>query len=147
VKYAWRLKTNTKGQSTRSIARRILMVMRSLLSVVDDDESVRESLPDLLREFGFDVRAFSSAEEFLASDCVGQTRCLILDIAMPGMSGPDLQRELTQRQQQIPIVFITALADETVRPRVLAQGAVECLFKPFTEEALREAVHAALRVS
>jgi FixJ family two-component response regulator len=147
VKYAWRLKTNTKGQWTRSIARRILMVMRSLLSVVDDDESVRESLPDLLREFGFDVRAFSSAEEFLASDCVGQTRCLILDIAMPGMSGPDLQRELTQRQQQIPIVFITALADETVRPRVLAQGAVECLFKPFTEEALREAVHAALRVS
>jgi FixJ family two-component response regulator len=147
VKYAWRLKTNTKGQWTRSIVRRILMVMRSLLSVVDDDESVRESLPDLLREFGFDVRAFSSAEEFLASDCVGQTRCLILDIAMPGMSGPDLQRELTRRQQQIPIVFITALADETVRPRVLAQGAVECLFKPFTEEALREAVHAALRVS
>ena len=147
MKYAWRLKTNTKGQWTRSIAWRIVMVMRSLLSVVDDDESVRESLPDLLREFGFDVRAFSSAEEFLASDCVGQTRCLILDIAMPGMSGPDLQRELTRRQQQIPIVFITALADETVRPRVLAQGAVECLFKPFTEEALREAVHAALRVS
>ena len=62
------------------------MVKRSLVSVVDDDESVRESLPDLLREFGFAVQAFSSAEEFLASDCVGQTRCLILDVAMPGMS-------------------------------------------------------------
>jgi FixJ family two-component response regulator len=147
VKYAKRLKTNTKGQWTRTIARPIVIVMRSLVSVVDDDESVRESLPDLLREFGFAVRAFSSAEEFLASDCVGQTGCLILDIAMPGMSGPDLQRELTRRQQEIPIVFITALADETVRPRMLAQGAVECLFKPFTEEALREAVHAALRVS
>jgi FixJ family two-component response regulator len=123
------------------------MVMRSLVSVVDDDESVRESLPDLLQEFGFAVRAFSSAEEFLASDCVGQTRCLILDIAMPGMSGPDLQRELTRRRQEIPIVFITAHVDETVRPRVLALGVVECLFKPFTEKALREAVNAALRVS
>jgi FixJ family two-component response regulator len=80
------------------------MVIGALVSVVDDDESVRESLPDLLREFGFAVQAFSSAEEFLASDCVGQTRCLILDIAMPGMSGPDLQRELTRRRQEIPIV-------------------------------------------
>jgi FixJ family two-component response regulator len=123
------------------------MGMRSLVSIVDDDESVRESLPDLLKEFGFAVQAFSSAEEFLASDCVGQTRCLILDIAMPGMSGPDLQRELTRRQQEIPIVFITAHVDETVRPRVLALGAVECLFKPFTEKALRKALNAALRVS
>ena len=85
------------------------------MSVVDDDESVRESLPDLLREFGFAARAFSSAEEFLASDYVGQTRCLILDIAMPGMSGPDLQRELTLRGQEIPIVFITAHRDEAIR--------------------------------
>jgi FixJ family two-component response regulator len=122
------------------------MVMRSLVSVVDDDESVRESLPDLLREFGFAVRAFSSAEEFLASDCVGQTGCLILDIAMPGMSGPDLQRELTRRHQKIPTVFITAHSDEVIRPRVLEQGAVECLFKPFSELALLEAVNAALRV-
>ena len=122
------------------------MVNRALVSVVDDDESVRESLPDLLRECGFAVQAFSSAEAFLASDCVGQTRCLILDIAMPGMSGPDLQRELTLRRQEIPIVFITALVDETVRPRMLAQGAVECLFKPFSETALLEALNAALRV-
>ena len=121
--------------------------IRSLVSVVDDDESVRESLPGLLREFGFAVQAFSSAEEFLASDCVGQTRCLILDIAMPGMSGPDLQRELTLRRQEIPIVFITAHGDETVRPRLLEQGAVECLFKPFSDTALRDALNAALRVS
>jgi FixJ family two-component response regulator len=124
------------------------MVMRpSLVSVVDDDESVRESLPDLLHELGFAVRAFSSAEEFLASDCIGQTNCLIADIAMPGMTGPDLQRELTRRRQQIPIVFITAHKDDTVRPRVLAQGAVECLFKPFSETALLEAVNAALRAA
>ena len=122
------------------------MVIRSLVAVVDDDESVRESLPDLLRELGFAVQAFSSAEEFLASGCVEKTRCLILDIAMPGMSGPDLQRELTRRRQDIPIVFITAHADETVRPRMIERGAVECLFKPFSEAALLGALNAALRV-
>jgi len=123
------------------------MAMRSLVSVVDDDESVRESLPDLLREFGFAVEAFASGEEFLASDCVCRTRCLILDVAMPGMSGPDLHRELTLRRKEIPIVFITAHPDETVRPRLLEQGAVECLFKPFSDTALREALNAAFRVS
>jgi FixJ family two-component response regulator len=116
----------------------------SLVSVVDDDESVRESLPDLLREFGFAVRAFSSAEEFLASDCIDQTNCLILDIAMPGMTGPDLQQELRVRRTEIPIVFITAQRDETVRARVLGQGAVEYLLKPFSDTALRDAVDAAL---
>ena len=120
------------------------MDKRSLVSVVDDDQSVRESLPDLLREFGFAVQAFSSAEEFLASDCIDQTSCLILDITMPGMSGPDLQRELTLRRQKIPIVFITAHRNETVRPRLLEQGAVECLFKPFSDTALNDAVNAAL---
>ena len=123
------------------------MVKRPLVSVVDDDESVRESLPDLLRELGYSVRAFSSAEEFLASDCVAETGCLLLDIAMPGMSGLDLQQELTVRGQEIPIVFITALADETVRPRALEQGAVECLFKPFSDTALFEALNAAFHVS
>jgi FixJ family two-component response regulator len=123
------------------------MAIRSLVSVVDDDESVRESLPDLLREFGFAVEAFASGEEFLASDCVCRTRCLILDVAMPGMSGPDLHRELTLRRKEIPIVFITAHPDETVRPRLLEQGAVECLFKPFSDTALREALNAAFRVS
>jgi FixJ family two-component response regulator len=123
------------------------MVTRSLVAVVDDDDSVRESLPDLLREFGFAVRAFSSAEAFLASDCIAQTRCLILDIAMPGMTGPDLARELTLRRQEIPIVFITAQGDDTVRPRLLDQGAVECLFKPFSETALLQALKSALRAS
>jgi FixJ family two-component response regulator len=120
------------------------MTTRSLVSVVDDDESVRESLPDLLREFGFAAQAFSSAEEFLASDYVGQTKCLILDIAMPGMSGPVLQRELTLRGQAIPIVFITAHGDESLRPRLLEQGAVECLFKPFSDTALFGALNAAV---
>jgi FixJ family two-component response regulator len=122
------------------------MLTRSLVSVVDDDESVRESLPDLLRQFGYAAQVFPSAEAFLASEVVGQTSCLILDIAMPGMSGPDLQRELANRQQHIPIVFITASADRTVRPRLLAQGAVECLFKPFSEAALLDALTAALRM-
>jgi len=123
------------------------MRIGSLVSVIDDDESVRESLPDLLRQFGYAVEAFSSAEEFLTSDSVGQTECLILDMSMPGMSGPDLQRELTLRRQEIPIVFITAYGDETVRARVLALGAAECLFKPFSEGALLEALNAAFRVS
>jgi FixJ family two-component response regulator len=123
------------------------MVTGSLVSVVDDDESVRESLPDLLREFGFAVETFSSAEEFLASDCVCRTKCLILDVAMPGMTGPDLQRELTLRRQEIPIVFITAHGDGSVRPRLLEQGAADCLLKPFSDTALREALNAALRVS
>ena len=122
------------------------MSTRPLISVVDDDESVRESLPDLLKEFGFDAQAFSSAEEFLASDSVSQTSCLVLDVAMPGMTGPDLQRELTMRRQEIPIVFITAHRDDTVRPRLLAQGAVECLFKPFTETDLLAALNTALRI-
>ena len=123
-----------------------MMGKRSLVSVVDDDESVRESLPDLLRELGFSAEAFSSAEAFLASDFVSETSCLLLDVAMPGMSGPELQQELIGRQQEIPIVFITANGDKTVRPRLLAQGAVEYLFKPFSEAALLDALNAALRM-
>ena len=118
---------------------------RSLVAVVDDDESVRESLPDLLKELGFAARAFSSAEEFLASDCVGQTKCLILDISLPGMSGPELQQELRLRRHAIPVIFITGRQDEAVRPRVLEQGAVECLFKPFSEIELLKALNAAFR--
>jgi FixJ family two-component response regulator len=121
-------------------------VTRSLVSVVDDDESVRESLPDLLKEFGYAARAFSSAEEFLASDCINDTKCLILDIAMPGMTGPDLQQELKLRRKEIPIVFITASRDEAVRAQLLGQGAVECLFKPFSDTALFEALQSALKV-
>lgn len=120
---------------------------RFLVAVVDDDESVRESLADLLREVGYAVQAFASAEDFLASGDLGRTRCLILDIAMPGMSGPALQRELQRRGKAIPVVFITAHSDEAVRPRLLEQGAVDCLFKPFSDTALLAALGSALRVA
>ncbi len=123
------------------------MTVAPLVSIVDDDESVRESLPDLLRVLGFAARAFSSAEEFLGSGYVDQTRCLLLDVAMPGMSGPDLQRELKLRWKEIPVVFITAQTDEAIRSRVLEQGAVECLLKPFSDIALLYAINTALRKS
>ena len=117
-----------------------------MVSVVDDDESVRESLPDLLAQLGFAVQVFASAEDFLTSDAVAQTRCLVLDIAMPGMSGPDLQNELRRRRQDIPIVFITGQRDEAIRPRMMERGAVDVLAKPFSETALLQAVTAALRI-
>jgi len=123
------------------------MVTLPLITVIDDDESVRESLPDLLKEFGFDAQTFSSAEDFLASESIAETSCLVLDVAMPGMSGPDLQRELTRRDQAIPIVFITAHRDEAVRPRLISQGAVDCLFKPFEATDLLQALNTALRAS
>ena len=118
------------------------MVTHALVSVVDDDESVRESLPHLLREFGYAARAFASAEEFLVSDYVRQTRCLILDVLMPGMTGPDLQRELALRDHKIPIIFITAVEDEALRERVLGPGgAVQWLLKPFSDTALLRALN------
>jgi len=117
-----------------------------LVSIVDDDESIRESLPDLLKEFGFASQTFSSAEEFLASDGIQETKCLILDIAMPGMSGPDLQRELKRRGLNHPIIFITAQKDETVRTQMLESGAIACLFKPFNDTALLDALNAAFPV-
>jgi FixJ family two-component response regulator len=123
----------------------LVMISRPLVSVVDDDESVRESLPDLVREFGYSAQAFPSAETFLASDYVDQTRCLILDVSMPpGMSGSDLQRELSRRGREIPIIFITAQEDKTIRPRLLEQGAIECLIKPFSDTALLQALKSAL---
>ena len=116
----------------------------TLVSVVDDDESVRESLPDLLCELGFTAKAFASADEFLMSDSLAATRCLILDIAMPGMSGPELQHELTLRGHAIAIIFITARADETMRRQLIERGAVACLLKPFSEQQLKAALEAAL---
>ena len=114
------------------------------MAVVDDDESVRESLPDLLREFGFAARAFSSAKEFLVSDSYVQTECLVLDISMPGMTGLDLQRELVVRGHKIPIIFITAQKDESVRKRALDRGAVEVLLKPFSDTTLLSVINTAL---
>lgn len=119
-------------------------ISRPLVAVVDDDESVRESLPDLLGEFGFRSTVFSSAEEFLASDTVSQMKCLVLDIAMPGMTGFDLQRELKVRGYNIPIVFITGQKEETVRRKALEGGAVGFLVKPFSDTALLKALNTAL---
>jgi FixJ family two-component response regulator len=119
---------------------------RSLVSIVDDDESVRESLPDLLNEFGFASETFSSAEEFLASGGVAQTQCLILDVAMPGMCGPELQDELNRRKIKIPIVFITGQRDERLQSRLIEQGAIACLIKPFSDTAMLEALNCAFEV-
>jgi FixJ family two-component response regulator len=114
------------------------------ISVVDDDVSSRESLPDLLQMLGFAAVGFASAEEFLASDALGATQCLILDVSMPGMSGPELQSELRRRELNIPIIFITAQCDPTLRAELLSRGAVECLFKPFPEQDLRSALKRAI---
>jgi FixJ family two-component response regulator len=116
----------------------------SLVSVVDDDESVRESLPDLVREFGFAAVAFSSAEEFLSSDSIGQTSCLILDVAMPGMTGLDLQQELRRLGWKIPIIFISAQKDKVIREQAVEQGAVRFVCKPFSDTVLLEALNAAI---
>ena len=123
------------------------MDSRHLVSVVDDDESVRESLPGLLQEHGFEVEVFASADEFLASAFVDQTRCLLLDITMPGMSGPELQQELARQRRSIPVVFITGNADDTILPFLMEAGAVACLLKPFSESALLEAISAALHAT
>ena len=119
---------------------------RSLVSIVDDDESVRESLPDLLKEFGFASETFSSAEEFLASDGIARTQCLILDVAMPGMSGPELQGELNRRKIKIPVIFITGQRDKMLVSRLIEQGAIACLIKPFSDAAMIEALNSALQV-
>ena len=120
---------------------------RPLLSVVDDDESIRESLPDLIKEFGFAARTFSSAEEFLSSGAVAESSCLILDIAMPGMSGPELYQEIKRRGEKVPVIFITGQKDEAVRTRALEQGAAGFLLKPFSDAALLSAIKTALQAS
>ncbi|MBV8806165.1 MAG: response regulator [Sinobacteraceae bacterium] len=120
------------------------MVAPPLVAVVDDDESVREALPDLLRELGCAVRAFASAEEFLASDCIPNARCLILDVAMPGMSGPQLHRHLLLQGYTMPVIFVTALADKSRPPDLVQQGVVACLMKPFSEQDLHGALTIAL---
>jgi FixJ family two-component response regulator len=120
------------------------MTNPSVISVVDDDESLRESLEGLLKALGYAVEVFSSAESFLGSDALAKTKCLILDVSMPGMSGPELQRELMSRGEPIPIIFITSRADEDVVSRAMADGAVACLLKPFTEDALLKAISLSL---
>jgi FixJ family two-component response regulator len=120
------------------------MGQRPLVCVVDDDESVRESLPDLLNDLGFAAKTFASANAFLTSSCIRDTRCLILDVAMPRMSGPELQRELIRRGHAIPTIFITAQSEHSLPPGLLEHGAFECLFKPFSDDDLRVALESAL---
>lgn len=115
-----------------------------LVVVVDDDESVRESLPDLLQEFRTTVRAFSSGDEFFTSGSALNAKCLVLDVGMPGMSGPDIQQELKRRKQEIPIIFITAQRDDELKSRLLKDGASACLFKPFSDTDLLAALNVAL---
>ncbi|NYT41431.1 response regulator [Sphingomonas sp. R-74633] len=117
---------------------------RKKIAVVDDDESVRESLPDLLRSFGFEAKPFGSAEAFLESGVIDDTDCLVLDVSMPGMSGPELQQELRRMGNRTPIVFITAHSDERAWPGLQRSGAVAYLLKPFSEDAIFEAVRTAL---
>jgi FixJ family two-component response regulator len=121
------------------------MSLFTLVSIVDDDESVRESLPDLLKEIGFASQTFSSAEEFLAKDGIFGSNCLILDVAMPGMCGPELQQELNRRKMTVPIIFITGNRDEALRSRLIEQGATACLIKPFSDDAMIEALRSALK--
>jgi FixJ family two-component response regulator len=116
---------------------------RALVCIVDDNQSVRESLPDLLEHAGYDVQTFASAEEFLDSPAVDVASCLILDVGLPGMSGPDMHKELRRRGRHIAVVFITAQGDRSLPARLIAAGAVACLLKPFSDTALLEALQRA----
>lgn len=120
------------------------MTERNLVSIVDDDEYVREALPDLLRSFGLEAEPFSSSTELLASASLDRTGCLVLDVNMPGMTGPELQQELARRRYDIPIVFISANADEDLGPKLMGCGANAFLKKPFSEAVLIGAVNDAL---
>ena len=113
-------------------ARGAYMKPRPFIAVVDDDESVRESLFDLLRELGYEARGIASAEEFLDSGCLAEADCLLLDGSMPGMSGPELHRDLLRRGERAPVIFITAQRDRRVRAALCAKGAVEVVFKPYS---------------
>jgi len=117
-----------------------------LVAVIDDDESCRTALKEMLRSAGLSALAFASAEDFLKSGQQRQTGCLISDIRMPGMSGLELQAKLNADRCRIPTIFITAHGDEKMRMQALRAGAVEFLAKPFDDEALLERVRTALEV-
>jgi FixJ family two-component response regulator len=142
------MRTGTDGNENAALQgfRRPLMRDLAVIVIVEDDESVRESLPDLLSELGYSALVYASAEEFLASDAISSAGCLILDIGLPGMSGPDLQRELIRRGFSIPTIFITGRPDRSIPPGVLDAGAIACLLKPFSEQELRDALDLALPV-
>jgi FixJ family two-component response regulator len=116
-----------------------------MISIIDDNDSVRESLRRLMRSVGFPVNVFTSAEEFLNSDCLRNTDCLILDVRLTGMDGLDLQRHLAASHSEIPIIFITSYEDDEVRARALNTGAVDYFLKPFDDEDLLDAIDVALK--
>jgi FixJ family two-component response regulator len=120
------------------------MARTPIVGIVDDDESVRESLTGLLRSNGYDARPFGSAEEFLAKLDSIEMDCAILDVTMPGLSGADLQERLLSRGSRLPLVFITARTEPGLHARLLERGALACLVKPFHEDDLVEAVNAAI---
>ena len=115
-----------------------------LVCIVDDDASMADSTRYLVLSFGFRAEAFSSAQEFLSSSLVEETRCLILDIRMPGMDGLELQRYLSNANKRIPIVFVTARPNDSERRQAMAGGAADFLSKPFSEDALFAAIQTAL---
>jgi FixJ family two-component response regulator len=120
------------------------MARAPLISIVDDDDSLRRSLGNLLRSLGFRVQEFASAQAFTGSQNARETACLILDVRMPGMNGLDLQRHIAASGWGVPIVFITSHADDDARIRALAAGAVGFLSKPFHEQEILDAINAAL---
>lgn len=111
-----------------------------VISIVDDDESVREALESLMRSAGYIPKVFSSAGDFLSSEYVNDTGCLILDVQMPGMSGLELQNHLVASNSPVPIIFISAHCDEQARVLALEAGAIVFLKKPFSEDALLDAI-------
>jgi FixJ family two-component response regulator len=118
-----------------------------LISIVDDDDSLRNSLDNLIRSVGFRAQGFPSAEAFLSSNQVHDTACLILDVRLPGMNGLELQRRIVAANWRIPIIFITSHADGDAQARALEAGAVDYLYKPFREEHLLNAIDVALKHS
>jgi FixJ family two-component response regulator len=113
------------------------------ISIVDDDASIREALKGLMRSFRFYADAYGSAEEFLASERINDTACLILDVYLPGMNGFELQNRLKAEGRTIPLIFITAHSDEVSRQRALKGGAIDFLSKPVRREVLLKAIQSA----
>ena len=115
-----------------------------VVSIIDDDEAVRSATQGLLRSMGYAAHTFASAEDFLASAEAERAACVITDVQMPGMSGPELQRVLCARRPGLPIIFITAFPEDRIREQVMAAGAADMLGKPFDGQALVDCVAAAL---
>jgi FixJ family two-component response regulator len=119
---------------------------QSIVMIVDDDDSIRKAVRRLMKSFGFAVETFASAEEFLGSDRLQKTSCLILDVHMPGMNGLELQERIVASPFAVPIIFITAFNDDATQAQALKAGAIGYLIKPFADEELLNCIHAALKL-